>query len=340
MRLTRWSHSCVVLEAEGRTVVLDPGVWSEPRALDGADAVLVTHEHSDHVDVERLRATALPVWAPRGSDLGGVPFTPLDSGQTVEVAGFEVRTFGAGHAPIVPSQEVCANLGYVVTADGESVYHPGDALAVPDVPVATLLVPMQASWLKTDEAIAFLRAVRATRAVGIHDGQVNDRARASINHWLSTHGDTDYHWLAPGSTLGEDGGRLPRVSQLRLVVEAPDFDAAVAFYRDALGLPVELDLAGDGGEHVLILDAGRATLELSNPAQVEMIDAVEVGRRVAPRLRVAFEVDDAAAATDTLVAAGAELVAPPTRTPWESLNARLEAPADLQITLFEEAPSS
>ena len=132
----------------------------------------------------------------------------------------------------------------------------------------------------------------------------------------------------------------PRVRQLRLVVEAADFDAAVSFYRDSLGLPVELDLEGDGGEHVVILDAGRATLELSNPAQVAMIDEVEVGRRVAPRIRVAFEVDDAVTATDGLVAAGAELVAPPTRTPWESLNARLEAPADLQITLFEEAPSS
>jgi len=128
----------------------------------------------------------------------------------------------------------------------------------------------------------------------------------------------------------------PRVHQLRLVVEAADFDAAVAFYRDGLGLPVELDLEGEGGEHVVILDAGRATLELSNPAQVAMIDDVEVGRRVAPRLRVAFEVDDAAATTDLLVEAGAELVAAPTRTPWDSLNARLEAPAGLQLTLFEE----
>ncbi len=128
----------------------------------------------------------------------------------------------------------------------------------------------------------------------------------------------------------------PRVRQLRLVVETEDFEAAVAFYRDALGLPVELDLEGDAGEHVMILDAGRATLELSNPAQVAMIDAVEVGRRVAPRLRVAFEVGDAAAATKALVDAGADLVAPPTRTPWASINSRLEAPAELQITLFEE----
>ena len=335
MRLTRWSHSCVVLESSGRRLVVDPGSWSEPQALDGAHAVLVTHEHWDHVDVERVRASGLPVWAPRNADLDDLQPRPLDAGQGVTIEGFEITPVGDRHAAVVPGQEVCANLGYVVAADGESVYHPGDALAVPDEPVTTLLVPMQASWLKTEEAIAFLRAVRPERAVGIHDGQVNDRARGSLNYWLATEGDSDYQWLAPGTVLGEEGAMPPRVRQLRLVVEAADLDAAAAFYRDALGLSVELDLAGDGGEHVLILDAGRATLELSNPAQVAMIDEVEVGRRVAPRLRVAFEVDDASAATDALVRAGATLVAPPTRTPWDSLNSRLEAP-ELQITLFEE----
>ena len=123
---------------------------------------------------------------------------------------------------------------------------------------------------------------------------------------------------------------------MRLVVEVDDYDEAVRFYRDALGADVELQVHGDGGEKVTILDVGRATLELSNRAQVEMIDDVEVGSRVAPRLRVAFEVADVAATTDRLVEGGAELVAPPTRTPWDSLNARLEAPADLQLTLFEE----
>jgi len=127
-----------------------------------------------------------------------------------------------------------------------------------------------------------------------------------------------------------------RVLQMRLVVEASDYDEAVAFYRDVLGAPVELVVEGEDGEKVTILDVGRATLELSNPAQVAMIDEVEVGRRVAPRLRVAFEVADVAAVTDDLTAAGAELVAPPTPTPWQSLNSRLEAPAGLQLTLFQE----
>ena len=102
-------------------------------------------------------------------------------------------------------------------------------------------------------------------------------------------------------------------------------------------MPVELDLVGDKGEHVVILEAGRAALELSNPAQVAMIDEVEVGRRVAPRMRVAFEVDDVADTTGLLAEAGAEVVAPPTRTPWNSVNARLEAPAELHITIFEES---
>jgi uncharacterized glyoxalase superfamily protein PhnB len=127
-----------------------------------------------------------------------------------------------------------------------------------------------------------------------------------------------------------------RVLQMRLVVEAADYEEAVAFYRDVLGAGEELVVEGESGEKVTILDVGRATLELSNPAQVAMIDEVEVGRRVSPRMRVAFEVADAEGATRDLVDAGAELVAPPTVTPWQSLNSRLSAPAELQITLFEE----
>jgi uncharacterized glyoxalase superfamily protein PhnB len=126
------------------------------------------------------------------------------------------------------------------------------------------------------------------------------------------------------------------VRQMRLVVETADYDQAVAFYRDVLGAREELVVHGGAGEKVTILDVGRATLELSNPAQVAMIDRVEVGRRVAPRLRVAFEVADVDVATTTMVQAGAELIAPPTRTPWDSLNSRLAAPAGLQLTLFQE----
>jgi catechol 2,3-dioxygenase-like lactoylglutathione lyase family enzyme len=126
------------------------------------------------------------------------------------------------------------------------------------------------------------------------------------------------------------------VRQLRLVVEVEDYDAARAFYRDALGLAVEEEIHGAGGEKVLILDAGRATLEVANVAQRRMIDDVEVGRQVSPRFRVAFEVTDAGQTTARLERAGAIVVAPPVVTPWQSLNARLDAPGPLHITVFQE----
>lgn len=125
------------------------------------------------------------------------------------------------------------------------------------------------------------------------------------------------------------------VRQLRLVVTAVDYDEALAFYRDALGLP-ELGAFSSEGGRVSILDAGRATLELADPPHAAYVDQVEVGTRVAGHVRVAFEVDDAAAATLALAAAGARVIAEPVETPWRSLNARLEAPAGLQLTLFTE----
>lgn len=128
----------------------------------------------------------------------------------------------------------------------------------------------------------------------------------------------------------------PAVRQLRLVVEADDYDAALAFYRDVLGLPERIAYADGEDDRVAILDVGHATLEIANPAHKRAIDDVEVGRQVAGHLRVAFEVDDARVATDRAVEAGAELVAPPTRTPWGSLNSRLDAPAGLHVTLFQE----
>ncbi|MEY9892903.1 lactoylglutathione lyase [Catenulispora sp. MAP5-51] len=127
----------------------------------------------------------------------------------------------------------------------------------------------------------------------------------------------------------------PTVRELRLVVTAEDYEAALRFYRDALGLPERAAFASPDGR-VTILEAGRATLEIADPGHAAFIDEVEVGRRVAGHLRVAFQVDDAAAATDDLAAAGAEVVAPPTRTPWNSLNARLDAPGSLHVTLFTE----
>ncbi len=136
-----------------------------------------------------------------------------------------------------------------------------------------------------------------------------------------------------------DNDEKGRIRQLRLVVHAADFETAVRFYRDTLGMPEEESYSGRDGAEVVILAAGRATLELSNTPQVEMIDEVEVGRPVAPHFRLALEVDDAAASTEAAVAGGAGLITKPTLTPWNSLNSRLDAPAEVQLTLFEELDS-
>jgi predicted enzyme related to lactoylglutathione lyase len=127
----------------------------------------------------------------------------------------------------------------------------------------------------------------------------------------------------------------PAVSELRLVVTAEDYEAALAFYRDQLGLPQRAAFSSPGGR-VTILEAGRATLEIADPPHAAYIDEVEVGRRVAGQIRVAFQVPNAQEATERARAAGAEVIAEPVVTPWNSSNARLAGPAGLQLTLFEE----
>lgn len=133
---------------------------------------------------------------------------------------------------------------------------------------------------------------------------------------------------------------MPPVLQLRVVVEADDYDAAVEFYRDQLGMPELIAYAEGGDDRVAILDAGRATLEIASPGHKRVIDELEAGGSPSPRIRLAFEVVDADGTTRRLAEAGANVVAEPVTTPWRSLNARLDAPAGLQITVFEELEDS
>lgn len=199
MRLTKYTHSCVRLEAGGRVLVIDPGVWSEPRALTGADAVLLTHEHADHADMLRLLGLGVPVYAPAGANLA-LPFTPVEVGEHRTVAGFPIRAVGGRHATIHGGLPDCANLGYLVD---DAVYHPGDALHVPDGAVDTLLVPAQAAWLKTSEAIDFVRAVAPRRTFLIHDAQLNERGLSSVDGWLTRRTDAGYRYLVPGESADD-----------------------------------------------------------------------------------------------------------------------------------------
>jgi L-ascorbate metabolism protein UlaG (beta-lactamase superfamily) len=186
MKLTKYTHSCVRLEKDGRALVLDPGNFSESaEALESAEAVLVTHEHADHIDVpavvDALRANAgLAVFAParvagqlQDKATGeAARIHAVNPGSTFQAAGFEIRSFGGQHALIHPQIPVVANIGYLV--DG-NVYHPGDSFAVPDgISVKTLLVPLHAPWSKSAEVLDFVIAVRAPRAFQIHDGLLNE----------------------------------------------------------------------------------------------------------------------------------------------------------------------
>jgi L-ascorbate metabolism protein UlaG (beta-lactamase superfamily) len=202
MLITKYTHACVRLEHEGRVLVIDPGTWSEPAALTGAEAILVTHEHADHIDVLRLAGLGVPVYAPADADIPGVEIPGLDvtrvsSGEEFTAAGFRVRAVGSRHAFIYGGQPDCANLGYLVD---DRVYHPGDALHIPEQPVETLLVPVHGPWMKLDEAIDFVRAIKPHRTFPIHDAMVNERGLGSINGWFGQETESGYRWLAPGET--------------------------------------------------------------------------------------------------------------------------------------------
>ncbi len=176
MRLTKFGHACVRIETDGHTIVIDPGGFTELEAVDGATAVLLTHEHFDHVDVERLRATDAPIHAVAGvaehlrTEAPDVAerTTVVAPGETVDV-GVPVEVVGKDHAVIHPEIPGIDNSGYLLDVEGTAIFHPGDALTVPERSVDVLLLPVSAPWLKISECIDFARDVRAPRNLAVHD---------------------------------------------------------------------------------------------------------------------------------------------------------------------------
>ncbi|MFE9674948.1 MBL fold metallo-hydrolase [Streptomyces sp. NPDC006259] len=208
MRLTKKSHACVRLEKDGRTLVLDPGAFTEADAALGADAVLVTHEHPDHFSEERLRAaleadpateifTLASVAEKIASAFPGRVHT-VGHGDAFTVAGFDVQVHGELHAVIHPDLPRVTNVGFLV--DGGRVFHPGDALTVPDHPVETLLAPVQAPWNKIAEVIEYVREVKPRRVYDIHDALLTDLARPIYDTHLGNLGGADHQRLAPGAS--------------------------------------------------------------------------------------------------------------------------------------------
>ncbi|KOT95417.1 beta-lactamase [Streptomyces rimosus subsp. pseudoverticillatus] len=210
MQLTKFGHACVRVEKDGRRLVVDPGGLTGPEALDGADAVLVTHEHFDHFSEETLRRAAernprLRVWtnsavAARLDGLG-TRVTAVGDGETFAAEGFDVQVHGTWHAVIHPDVPRVTNVGFLI--DG-ALFHPGDALTVPGTPVDTLLLPVHAPWSTTGHLIDYVREVAPRDAYAIHDGALNDIGTAMVDGFLGERGPgvpARYRRLAPGATV-------------------------------------------------------------------------------------------------------------------------------------------
>ncbi|MFN8195620.1 MAG: MBL fold metallo-hydrolase [Nocardioidaceae bacterium] len=211
MRITKFGHACVRIEESGRTVVLDPGMFTDRGAVDGASAILVTHVHPDHLDVANLRASDAPIFTidevaaairEQAPDVAE-RVTVVSPGQEFD-AGLPVRAVGELHAVIHPDLPRAFNCGYLITAGEAKVFHPGDALTPPGEPVDLLCVVVSAPWMRASEAVDFARLVGAPRNLAIHDRVYSDAGLAIVDghlgRLLPEH--QSYARLADGADLG------------------------------------------------------------------------------------------------------------------------------------------
>lgn len=211
--ITFWGHACIRFERNGRRLVIDPGGFSDLAVLDDADAVLVTHEHADHIDPARLVASlrarpGLEVWAPAGVVRGlldaGAPEARVHSaanGDAFTAAGFRVQALGERHAVIHPDIPPVANVAYLVEG---AALHPGDSFttAPAGTAIQLLFLPISAPWLKLAEAVDFLRAVAPRVALPIHDAILSDTGKALVDRVTgSLAGAVEYRRLTPGETF-------------------------------------------------------------------------------------------------------------------------------------------
>jgi len=210
MQLTKLAHACVRLAKDDAVLFIDPGAFGGADALEGADAILVTHEHFDHVEPDTLRAalTANPglhVWAPapvagQFADFGD-RVRAVAHGDDFTAAGFAVHVYGEQHATIHPDIPTVANVGFMI--DGE-IFHPGDSYTVPEDPASTLLVPISGPWFSTREMIDYVREVAPQRTYAIHDALLSPigvQVAEMFSGLAAGPNNASYTRLEPGTTV-------------------------------------------------------------------------------------------------------------------------------------------
>jgi L-ascorbate metabolism protein UlaG (beta-lactamase superfamily) len=204
MQLTHFGHSCVLADFGDTTLLFDPGNFSHGfEGITGLSAIVITHQHPDHVDAARLPALldanpGAPLYADsQTAEQLEVPCQQVHVGDELAVGDLTIRALGGQHAVIHPEIPVITNISYVVD-DGEHrgrFMHPGDALFVPDEPIDVLATPASAPWMKISEAVDYLRAVAPTRAVPIHQGIIAPDARGIYYGRLTEMTSTDFQVL-------------------------------------------------------------------------------------------------------------------------------------------------
>ncbi|GAA3225863.1 MBL fold metallo-hydrolase [Actinocorallia longicatena] len=204
MRLVKYPHACVRLETSEGVLVIDPGLFSGPDALTGADVLFITHLHMDHLDTEGVKALAakrpdLKIYGPPSlvDELGDTPFVVVQDGDTITTLGIAATVHGEKHAEIHRSIPLIENVGYYI----DGLYHPGDSFTVPDRPVGTLLAPIGAPWLKLSEAADFIDAVAPRIVHPIHDAVLSEAGQTVADRLLGTVTKPEYVRLGPGDSL-------------------------------------------------------------------------------------------------------------------------------------------
>lgn len=206
MRITKFGHACVRIEHDGKALVIDPGMFTDREAVDGVDAVLITHEHMDHLHLENLHATSAPVFtidavAAQLDDAVRERTTVVAPGDSFEAAGLAVEAVGELHAVIHPELQRFYNSGYLVSGD-QTLFHPGDSFTPPGRDIDVLCLPVSAPWCKISEVMDYARLVTAATTLAIHElvysefglGMADQRVQSMV-------GDNRYARLAPGEDL-------------------------------------------------------------------------------------------------------------------------------------------